>query len=377
MNKSPVYFLPAYSNSSRGLVKSLPALLEQSGLSRIISEKDLVAVKVHFGEPGNKTFVRPEFIRRIAAFLLALKARPFLTDTNTLYRGARTNSAQHLVTALRHGFDLSSAGAPLVIADGLRGNAGVKVPLGPPAVNRKVAVAPEIYSADALVLATHFKGHEAFGFGGSLKNLGMGCTNRAGKLFIHATIAPSVSPSTCTGCGTCLKWCGYQAISVRKKKARIDPRRCVGCAECIAVCPRGAVEINWASDSPAESQKRMSEVARGVTLNKSGKLFCLNFLINITPNCDCNPFSEPLIVADLGVLASPDPVAIDQASIDLVNQAEARPGSGLKSGREAGGDKFRGLYPRIPYEIQLEWAEKIGLGQRDYQLIKIKESANP
>ncbi|MDD5223378.1 MAG: DUF362 domain-containing protein [bacterium] len=377
MNKIPVYFLPAYSNSSRGLVKSLTPLLEQSDLSRTIAEKDLVAVKVHFGEPGNQTFLRPEFVRRIADFLVARKARPFLTDTNTLYVGARTNSAQHLVTALRHGFDFSAAGAPLVIADGLRGNAGIKVSLPPPVRNREVTVAPEIYSADALVLATHFKGHEAFGFGGSLKNLGMGCTNRAGKLFIHATIAPSVFSSACVGCGTCLKWCGYQAISVRKKKAQIDAARCVGCAECISACPHGAVEINWAADSPSESQKRLAEVARGVALNKGGKLFCLNFLINITPNCDCFPFSEPPIVSDLGVLASTDPVAIDQASIDLVNRAEALPGSGLKSGRESGGDKFRGLHPRVPYELQLEWAEKIGLGQRAYQLIKVKESPNP
>ena len=201
MKPRAVYFLPAYSTATRGRGKTLSSFLERAGLTRVISRQDLVAVKVHFGEPGNRTFLGPEFIRPVIDAITARKGRPFLTDTNTLYVGQRTDSVRHLATAIRHGFDFNTIGAPVIIADGLRGNAGVSVTLPAPG-GSEVTVAPEISACDALVVATHFKGHLAYGFGGSIKNLGMGCTNRAGKMYVHALIAPSVDASRCTGCGT-------------------------------------------------------------------------------------------------------------------------------------------------------------------------------
>jgi len=370
MKPSTVFFLPAYSNSSRERVNTLEPLLERAGLAGVVAREDLVAVKVHFGEPGNTTFLRPPYVRAVVDAITALKGRPFLTDTNTLYVGRRTNSVKHLATAVAHGFDLDSVGAPVIIADGLRGNAGVSVALPPPG-SGEVTVAPEIDASDALVVVTHFKGHLAYGFGGSIKNLGMGCTNRAGKMYVHALIAPSVDSRRCTGCGTCRKWCGYDAITVQRKRAKIDPGRCVGCAECLSVCPEHAVEISWKTKSREDPHRRLAEVARGVILGKEEKTLFLNFLLNVTPNCDCLPWSEPVIVADIGVLASRDPVAIDQASVDLVNAEEALPEAKLASGAEPGGDKFRGVFPKIPWHLQLEWGEKLGLGRRAYELVKV------
>jgi uncharacterized Fe-S center protein len=233
--------------------------------------------------------------------------------------------------------------------------------------------------ADALIGVTHFKGHELSGFGGTLKNLGMGCASRKGKLSQHSNISPQVKKKACVGCETCLPWCPSSAISMippdsegkaKHSVALIDPKKCIGCGECILSCPQGAIQIQWNESIPL-FQKKMVEHAYGVIHPKKGKALYLNFLTQISPACDCYGFSDTPIVKDIGMLASEDPVAIDQASVDLVNQEEGNCSSKLIKNLEAGGDKFRALYPEVDWNIQLSYGEEIGLGTRNYELIKI------
>jgi uncharacterized Fe-S center protein len=375
--KRDVYFADLKAGG-KTLLDKLDLLLDRTDLKGKIREKDLVAIKLHFGEKGNTAFVRPIFLRRVVDRVKDSKGRPFLTDTNTLYRGMRQEAISHLTTAYQHGFTYSVVEAPLLIADGLRGNSAVKVRIDQP-LFKTVSIAHDIYMADTLIGVTHFKGHELSGFGGTLKNLGMGCSSREGKLSQHSNISPQVKEKTCSGCKRCLTTCAYEAImmkslkpGVEKKKevASIDPETCVGCGECILTCPTGAVQIKWNETIPL-FQKKMVEHAYGAVHKKKGKALYLNFLTQISPSCDCYGYSDTSIVNDIGILASEDPVAIDQASVDLVNRESGNRASKLPKNWENGEDKFRALYPEVDWSIQLSYAEEIGLGTRDYELIKI------
>ncbi len=375
--KRDVYFADLKAGG-KTLLDKLDLLLDRTDLKGKIREKDLVAIKLHFGEKGNTAFVRPIFLRRVVDRVKDSKGRPFLTDTNTLYRGMRQEAISHLTTAYQHGFTYSVIEAPILIADGLRGNSAVKVKIDRP-LFKTVSIAHEIYMADALIGVTHFKGHELSGFGGALKNLGMGCSSREGKLSQHSNISPQVKEKTCNGCKRCLTTCAYEAImmkslepGVEKKKAvaSIDPEKCVGCGECILTCPTGAVQIKWNETIPL-FQKKMVEHAYGAVHKKKGKALYLNFLTQISPACDCYGYSDTPIVNDIGILASEDPVAIDQASVDLVNQGSGNRASKLPKNWENGEDKFRALYPEVDWSIQLSYAEEIGLGTRNYELIRI------
>jgi uncharacterized Fe-S center protein len=244
---------------------------------------------------------------------------------------------------------------------------------------KTVSIARDIHMADVLIAVTHFKGHELAGFGGTLKNLGMGCASREGKLSQHSNISPQVKEKACNGCKRCLATCAHDAFLMKslerggeKKKtvAVIDPKKCVGCGECILTCPTGAVQIQWNETIPL-FQKKMVEYAYGAVHNKRGKALYLSFLTQISPACDCYGYSDAPIVNDVGILASEDPVAIDQASVDLVNQQPGNPASKLSKNWEMGGDKFRALYPEVDWSIQLSYGEEIGLGTRTYELIKV------
>ncbi len=343
-----------------------------------VREKDLVAIKLHFGEQGNTAYVRPIFLRSVVDHVKGFRGKPFLTDTNTLYIGSRSEAVSHLATAYRNGFVYSAVDAPVVIADGLRGNSAVRVQIDRP-LFKSVPVAHDIYTANVLICVTHFKGHELTGFGGALKNLGMGCTSREGKLSEHSNISPKVKSKACKGCERCLPVCPGQAISMVSPKreveqkrlvAFIDPGKCIGCGECILTCPSGGIQIRWNETIPV-FQKKIVEHAYGALQNKKGKALYLNFLTQISPACDCCGYSDRPIVPDVGILSSEDPVAIDQASADLVNQSEGNPGSKLPGAWKSGEDKFRALYPAVDWSIQLAYAEEIGLGTREYELIKI------
>jgi uncharacterized protein len=339
----------------------------------IFSPKDLVAIKLHFGEGGNTGHIRPQYVRRIVDRINRLPAKPFLTDTNTLYVGSRTEAYSHLVTAFDHGFTREITGAPALIADGLRGNNLVKVPLTGRHIE-EASIAADIHNADSLVVISHFKGHELSGFGGALKNVGMGCAAREGKLEQHSNVSPKVSLKKCIGCGECVGWCQGQAISLQgaeaAPKASINPEKCVGCAECILACPQGAIRIQWNESIPSFMEK-MVEYAAAVLKGKRGKTAFVTFVMDVTPLCDCVPFSDIPIVPNLGVLASTDPVALDQAAADLVNNAPGNSQSKLEDAFEPGQDKFRALYPQIDWEHQLEYAEQMGLGTREYELVRI------
>ncbi|MCX8118266.1 MAG: DUF362 domain-containing protein [Desulfobacterota bacterium] len=376
--KSAVFFSDLKVEPKRTLFDKLDLLLDRTELRKKIKEKDLVAIKLHFGERGNTAYVRPVYVRRIVDRVRECGGKPFLTDTNTLYIGARSEAVSHLHTAYEHGFTPLTVNAPVLIADGLRGNSAVKVRIDKPLL-KTVSIAHEIHMADVLLAVTHFKGHELSGFGGALKNLGMGCASREGKLTQHSNISPQVKKKACKGCESCLPWCPSGAISMvpqevegrqRPRVALIDPQKCIGCGECILACPAGAVQIQWNESIPL-FQKKMVEYAFGALVKKRGKALFLNFLTQISPACDCYGFSDVPIVNDIGILASEDPVAIDQASADLVNAQEGNPSSKLTKNLKAGGDKFRGLYPEVDWTIQLAYAEEIGLGRRGYDLIRI------
>jgi hypothetical protein len=368
---STVYFADLRGSAGQNILEKLGRLLTRTGLEERIGKKHLVAVKLHFGELGNTAYVRPVYVRRVVERLRAIGARPFLVDTNTLYVGTRGDSASHYETAIANGFDWAAVGAPVVIGGGLRGTRAVPVEVNLPHY-REVEIAPEIADADALVGISHFKGHEMSGFGGTLKNFGMGAASRHGKLSMHSTSSPVVNQEACTACHSCMRWCAFGAIeaSGKEEKAFINRERCAGCGACLPTCPVGAIRVDWNQD-PGGMQERLAEYAYGAIAPKRDRAVFLNVLLQISPLCDCYPFADTPLVADIGILASTDAVAIDQASADLVNAQPGHPLSRHTAQLGAGEDKFRAAAPTVDWGIQLAHAERIGLGVRDYELVRV------
>jgi uncharacterized Fe-S center protein len=370
---TPVYFIDLKASPKENRMERINQLLDKVPFAKPLGKNSLVAVKVHFGEKGNTAFVRPIYLRPITDKVKAWGGKPFITDANTLYVGTRAESVSHLQTALENGFSYDTVGAPLIIADGLKGKSSLKV-----TINRKifksVSIAADIVDADALISVAHFKGHELAGFGGTIKNLGMGCASREGKLSQHSNIAPKVARKKCIGCGECVSHCAQEAISLEDEKSLINPEKCVGCGECILICPQGAIQIQWNESIPI-FQKKMVEHTAGVLKGKVGRALFLSFLTDISPACDCYGHADRPIVKDIGILAATDPVALDQASVDLVNREPGNRDSALTKNFAAGEDKFRGVYPQIDWEIQLAYGEEIGLGTREYELISVEAKA--
>lgn len=381
---SQVFYMDLRSSLKRPFDQKMDELIEAAGLPASVKPGGLTAIKLHFGERGNTAFIRPVHARRFVEAIKAAGGQPFLTDCNTLYVGARADSASHQVTAIENGFAYSVVQAPIVIADGLRGQDYTAVKVGLPEAE-EVFIGSAVTEADSLVCLTHFKGHELCGFGGSLKNLGMGCGSRQGKLFMHSNITPGIDAKKCIACGACIKRCPVVAIKLSKRgkdepapedsqnpklKAIKDPEKCIGCGDCILACPTEAIEIQWDAEVP-DLMRRMIAYTKGVLQGKEERSVFFNFITQVSPACDCYPHQDAPIVADLGIVASRDPVAIDQASADLVNQAAGSPHSCLKNALAPGSDKFKDLYPKIDWEFQLDYAAQIGLGSREYQLVKI------
>jgi len=345
-------------------------LMERVGLNGKIDKKDLVAIKIHFGEKGNTSYVRPVFVRPVVDYVKSAGGKPFVTDANTLYIGTRGNAYDHSVTAIENGFAYSVVGAPIVIADGLKGNTKSTIPVDMKHT-KEAYIGTEIANADALISIAHFKCHELTGFGGTIKNLGMGAACREGKLFMHTTVAPYIDSETCISCGYCTDRCASNAINMQEgEAAKINPETCVGCGECILVCKEGSIKINWNESVPVV-QEKIVEYTHAVLKGKKDKSVYINFITQVSPACDCYGYNDAPIVPDIGIVASTDPVAIDQASADLVNQEAGFADSALKSGHDKGGDKFRGVYDYINWEDQLKYAEETGLGSRDYELITV------
>lgn len=367
--QSTVFFSNMRTSKTENLFDKIGILLEKSGLAEIVDTGDLVAVKIHFGEKGNHTFIRPVFARKVVEQIKQCGGRPFLTDSSTLYPGERKNAVAALTCAVENGFAYAVVGAPLIMCDGLRGQSAVEVPIAGDFFE-KVKIASAIAEADSLVALSHFKCHELTGFGGALKNLGMGCSNREGKMQQHSTLAPVIDKEVCTACGACLRACAHGAITVTSDSAYLDPQACVGCGRCVSTCPYKAVKVQWNEAAPLV-MKKMAEYARGALAGKEQRSLFLNFITQVSPACDCYAHADAPIVNDIGVCASTDPVALDQACVDLVNAAPGNMNTALKSGLKPGEDKFRGVSPDIDWTIQLDHAEKMGAGTRRYKLVTI------
>jgi hypothetical protein len=367
---SKVYFADIRSRSSQdSLPEKVNKLFKAAGFAEMVGKDELVAVKLHFGEKGSTAFVSPVLVRQVVDRIKMAGGKPFLTDTNTLYVGSRSNSVDHMQTAVENGFSYATVNAPLIIADGLFGKNFVEVPIHGEYFET-VKIGSEIANADMLIVLSHTKGHILSGYGGAIKSLGMGCGNRGGKQMMHSTVKPKVREEACRGCSTCLKWCPADAIQIQNKKALIDSEKCLGCGECAVVCQSLAIKVQWKSES-VDMQKRMAEFAWGAIREKQGKVGFFNFVINVTPECDCHGWSDAYLVQDVGILASSDPVAIDQASLDLINSQAGRHDSLLTSNFLPGEDKFRGVYPETDHEAQLRHGEKLGMGSRKYELVRI------
>lgn len=317
MEMSKVYYCSLYSDSkSRNLPNNVKKLFERAGFREFISENEQVAIKLHFGEKGNTTYMSPVAVRQVVDKVKEHGGKPFLTDTNTLYSGSRTNSVDHITTAIENGFAYAVVNAPIIIADGLYSRNSVDVEINQKHFD-KVKIGGEIYNSHSMIVMSHFKGHEMAGFGGALKNLAMGCASAPGKQMQHSDAKPGVDKDKCIGCSKCVKSCPVGAINIEEKKAKINHEICYGCGECPTVCPTRAVTIQWETDSDIFVEK-MAEYAYGAISNKKDKVGFITFIMNVTPLCDCVPWSGRPISHDIGILASKDPVALDKACYDLV-----------------------------------------------------------
>ncbi len=355
MMKTDVYLLrTSAAESEEQLSQRLGRILEAGDCFAFIEPNDLVAIKTHFGEDGTEGYVRPVYLRRVGELVKKKQGLPFLTETSTLYSGRRSNAVEHLGLAYAHGFDFAGTGMPIIMADGLWGDGETEVAIAGKIYSR-VKLAEGIVKAQSLIAVSHFTGHVATGFGGALKNLGMGCASRRGKLNQHSTAKPSIRRKKCTGCGTCLPWCPRQAIVLVDRVARIDSQLCIGCGECLTVCRVNAIGFNWVV-SYEQLQKKIVEHAWGVAESKKGKAFYLTFLTRVSRDCDCmGPYRQ--IVPDIGILLAADPVAIDAAALDLVERQLGRPLSQV-------------AYD-IPCRVQIEYAREIGFGNSEYSLCEV------
>ncbi len=360
---SDVFFLP--------VDKSLTDSNFTELLKKIVSDinihtTDTLAIKLHPGEEGNSSFVSPDHVNGVVKALDLQTDRVFLTDTTVLYPGRRMSAPDYIRLAHEHGFGLPYT-APFIVADGLRGENEVIVRMPEGFQTEEAHIAFLISTSDALVVISHFKGHLLTGFGGALKNLGMGCASRTGKLYQHSSVKPIVKTDNCTACGICAAHCHVNAISIGTA-AIINPDICAGCGECLGRCPEAAIHVSW-NQSMNIFMRRMVEYA-WAAVKVTKPLVYVNFLTSIVPDCDCMRDSAPPFVDDIGILASTDPVSIDMASLDLVTATPAAMNSPLKAG--AGVDKFAACRPEIDGTLQLSIAESIGLGSSEYELIKVR-----
>ena len=351
---SQVYFIRAKAEDEPKLLsKKAEKVFLEIGLVEEIEKESFVALKIHFGEKGNTGFIKPQWLSGIINKIHGQTSRAFITDSNTLYIGKRSNSVDHLRLALEHGFSPEILGLPVIIADGLVGQDDDEVLVNLSRI-KSAKLAGTFLHLDALICLNHFTGHNLTGFGAAIKNLGMGCASRAGKLEQHSDIRPWINAKKCTNCGICLDYCPTQAITQQDESAVIDEEKCIGCGECLVVCKPGAVKWRWDQDS-IRVQEKMAEYAYALHHSLKNKVGHLNFLLRVTKDCDCMAKDEPSVVVDIGILASSDPVAIDKASVDLVN-------------RQSGKDILKEGY-KVDWSVQLKHGEEIGLGSMDYELI--------
>lgn len=376
MEKSKVYFTDFRTALGEGLPTKLKKLIKNAGIGQIDMDNKFVAIKMHFGELGNLSYLRPNYAKAVSDVVKELGGNPFLTDCNTLYPGSRKNALEHLECAWENGFTPLTVGCPVIIADGLKGTDDITVPVVGGEYIKEAKIGHAIMDADVFISLTHFKGHEMAGFGGAIKNIGMGCGSRAGKKDQHINGKPNIISEQCRGCRRCQRECANDGLMFDdvKKKMSINTDNCVGCGRCLGACNFDAIEFsNWAASK--ELNCRMAEYTKAVVDGRP--CFHISLVIDVSPNCDCHSENDAPILPNLGMFASFDPLALDQACVDACMSAAPLPNSQLsdnmaKANFEDHHDHFTNSTPESEWRTCLEHAEKIGIGTREYELIVVK-----
>jgi uncharacterized Fe-S center protein len=355
--KSDVYLVPADGREpAQALAEKAKRAYLATGLNDRIAEDEFAALKIHFGEAGNTGYIKPQWLAGLIWEVRTKTKHAFLTDSNTLYVGNRSNSIDHLRLAWSHGFTPETTGVPVIIADGLIGH-DKQEPRSAQARTASSKIASAILDSDVLVCLTHVTGHVQTGLGAAIKNMGMGCASRAGKLDQHSVTHPRVNAKQCRNCGVCAAFCPEAAIVQAEGHVVIDPARCIGCGECLVVCKFDAIKMKWDADS-LRLQEKLAEYAFRVFEHFKGKAGFVNFLLQVTKDCDCMAKNQKRMVEDIGILASLDPVAVDQATADLIVE------------RGGGKDPLHAGYD-IDWSAQLAHGERIGLGTTKYKLVEL------
>lgn len=376
MAKSKVYYTDFRAKLGEGLPSKLKRLIKAAGIGEIDMDNKFTAIKMHFGELGNISFLRPNYAKAVADVVKELGGKPFLTDCNTLYPGSRKNALEHLYCAWENGFTPMTVGCPILIGDGLKGTDDIEVPVEGGEYIKKALIGRAVMDADVFISLSHFKGHEMTGFGGAIKNIGMGCGSRAGKKEQHRNGKPSIDPELCRGCRLCVKQCANDGLVFDEaaKKMSINMGNCVGCGRCIGACNFDAIDF---VDNAATKvlNCRMAEYTKAVVDGRPH--FHISLIVDVSPNCDCHAENDAPILPNIGMFASFDPLALDQACVDACLKAEPLPNSQLTDNMKQADfcdhhDHFENTTVNSEYKTCLAHAEKIGLGSREYEIITIK-----
>lgn len=376
MEKAKVYYTDFRAKIGEGLPTKLKRLIKAAGIGDIDMDGKFVAVKMHFGELGNLSFLRPNYARAVVDVVKEFGGVPFLTDCNTLYPGSRKNAIEHLYCAWENGFTPMTVGCPIIIGDGLKGTDDIEVPVEGGEYIDKAKIGRAVMDADIFISLSHFKGHETTGFGGAIKNIGMGCGSRAGKKAQHMNGQPEIDHELCRGCRACLRECANDGLSFDEstRKMSINTQNCVGCGRCIGACNFDAIAFaNYAATKDLNC--RMAEYTKAVIQNRPN--FHVSLIVDVSPNCDCHAENDAPILSNIGMFASFDPLALDQACVDACLKATPLPNSQLAEAMEKEDfcdhhDHFENTTPNSEYKTCLAHAEKIGLGTRDYEIVVVK-----
>ena len=375
MEKSKVYFTDFRARTGEGLPAKLKRLMKKAGFASMDMDGKFVAIKMHFGELGNISYLRPNYAKAVADMVKEAGGIPFLTDCNTLYPGSRKNAIEHMYCAWENGFTPMTVGCPVIIGDGLKGTDDIAVPVKGGTYIKEAKIGRAIMDADIFISLTHFKGHETTGFGGTIKNIGMGCGSRAGKKDQHSNGKPTIDPEVCRGCKRCMRECANQGLEFDEttKKMHVNAENCVGCGRCLGACNFDAIRfVNDAATK--ELNCRMVEYAKAVVDGRPN--FHISLIVDVSPYCDCHGENDAPILPNVGMLASFDPLALDQACADLCLKQQPLPNSVLSDNMKKADfcdhhDHFENTTVDSEYKSCLEHGEEIGLGSREYELIEM------
>lgn len=365
---SKVYFTDFCTNGAESLPQKLARLVMSAGLDQIDFKDKFVAIKIHFGELGNLAYIRPNYVKVIVDLIKDLGGKPFLTDANTMYVGSRKNALDHLETAYLNGFSPFSTGCHVIIADGLKGTDDVAVHVDGAEYIKSAKIGRAIMDADIVISMNHFKGHEEAGFGGALKNLGMGCGSNEGKRDMHSAGRPVVDKTKCVGCGECARNCAHDGPQLKDGVMEINWANCMGCGRCLDVCPVQAIHHSN-QDAINMLNYKIVEYAKAVVQDRPN--FHINMVMDVSPYCDCHGNNDLPIVPDVGMFASFDPVALDLACCDAVNAQPIMPGSKLDKANRPDLDHLTADFPQTNWRTQISHGKKIGLGEDSYELVRV------